>query len=102
MSARPRLVTLLAAFNMALGSLSLVCCFPAGLGFLSSNNPAEFGGAASYLSKAAPGFQSVELGLIGATWALSFLLIVAGVGLWRMKPWARWLCIAYCLAIVLV
>ncbi|HMC66536.1 MAG TPA: hypothetical protein VKI65_16495 [Gemmataceae bacterium] len=103
---RPTVVLVMAILNFVFGGLGFFWVICAGLGLLvvvslAKNAPPPPGGGRNPLADLSEMFNSIP-GFIPYTIIASILglivdivLIVAGIGLLKMKPWARWTCVAY-------
>jgi hypothetical protein len=110
---RPTAVLVIAIFNFILGGLGLIgsVCGGGGIALLaalgSQAGPAGPPGQPNPFAEMAgmynsiPGFIPYTLvtTLLGSVFCI--LLLVAGIGLLGMKPWARWICIIYAIYTIL-
>src|SRR5262249_3085154 len=95
---RPTVVMVVAILNIIYGSFGLLClfCQGAGLGIMAAMSGAGpgplgmMGGMIPFLEKEAPGYLAFSIGYIVLGLILTVDLILAGIGLLRMRTWARW------------
>jgi hypothetical protein len=101
---RPTAVLVMAILNFIWGGLSIICFSCIAAGFLMLNSmlkslPTSAGGGGTLqvvpYSDVIPGYLAYMIAhtIIGVVMAI--LLIVAGIGLLNMQPWARWCCLVY-------
>ena len=55
----------------------------------------------AYLEMRLPGYTVIEFGYAALPLLFAVLMVVAGIGLLIMKPWARWLSVALALVVIL-
>ena len=100
MGPRPPAVLVMAILNIVFGSLGVACSLISGAAVLLLYHvPARQGdyvrGLYDHLEKVIPGYTVITISRLFILLALAVLLVVAGVGLLRIKRWARWSSIAY-------
>lgn len=108
---RPTVILVMAILSIIFGSIwVLLGLCTAAQPFLLYNFPLrQPGGQTTYpyrelyevLQREVPAYRAVEITHIAMGLALAILLIVSGVGLLRMRNWARWTAIFYGAATVL-
>jgi hypothetical protein len=106
---RPVGVTVFAILNLIFGGLGLVCnlcnvvAAPA-LESLQVNQDPDNAATnmEKHLQANVPGYVAFEWTQLGLNLLLSALLVIAGIGLLRMSPAGRWLCIVICVIEILV
>lgn len=108
---RPTVVLVMAILNMVFGSLGLACylCFGVGLAALlglMSSMPAKDKAAltdmVSSMDDALPSYKYVMIGTLVLSLLMTSWLIVCGIGLLGMKPWARWGSVFYAIATIVI
>jgi len=103
---RPVAVLVMAILNFVFGGLGLLCLTCGAIGFLAAASllksiPAPSGGGPNPAAEITGMFDSIPgyipymitTTILGVVMAI--VLIVAGVGLLNMRPWARWTCVVY-------
>ena len=112
---RPTSVLVIAIFHFIFGGFGLIGAL-AGLvigilmiaqpkppaGFVVASNPPTFADQTMYMVSNVPFWKEASLGFAVLGLALSIILLVAGIGLLSMKPWARFLSIGYAAASILL
>lgn len=89
---RPTSVTVFGILNIVFGALALICT-PFSLAFLFVPNPAmETPAMAAFAN---PAYRAWTLAMGVAGMGVSVLLIVAGIGLLKCRPWGRKISIGY-------
>src|SRR5262249_8465194 len=108
---RPTVVTVMAILNFIFGGIWLVMLACSGLILLVASSlvgslprmpnapdPTE---QMTVMYERIPGFVAFTVVSLTLGVVVCLLLIVSGVGLLKMRPWGRWLCVAYaCLSIL--
>jgi hypothetical protein len=101
---RPRVVLVLGILNIVFGVLGLLCGTCLGLLLLGAFGAAGAVGPpgvnmmedmSAFLSREIPGYDFIYIGHYLLELVLAVVLIVLGIGLLRMRRWARPACIAY-------
>jgi len=113
---RPTVLTVMGILNIVFGSLGLVCDLCMGLGILlvvgapggggafqGRDNPfAEIGKQLAVVQGEVPYHTAVQVGQVVVGFFTSILLLVAGIGLLKIRNWGRMLSIAYSVVAILV
>jgi hypothetical protein len=110
---RPTVVVVFAILNMVLGGLGMLCylCGGLALAFAMSIPMPGPGGAPGpnileemfdFMEKELPGYTAYTIATTVIGLLLSIVLIVSGIGLLGMRRWARWLCIFFSVAVVII
>jgi hypothetical protein len=104
---RPPLILVMAILNFVMGGLTLLCglCAAGGnalVAAMGTNNQMGIGDMTTYMDKEVPGWQVIEVGRGLLLILLAVILIVAGIGLLKMQTWARWVCVFYAVASILL
>jgi hypothetical protein len=102
---RPTAVLVMAILNLIFGSMGFFCYLCAGGSLLfmftvKIPNPPGMGTGGMYDGllenlKSIPGYWPITITTLSLNLALAIALVIAGIGLLRMKPWARWTCVVY-------
>lgn len=100
----PAMIRVIAISHLVFGGFSLPCSLC--VSWLAIFNPALSGGHGEQLQRAflkqhIPGYESMFAGLALSSFALSTLLIPAGLGLLALKPWGRWTTVCFALGMLL-
>src|SRR5262249_28225703 len=98
---RPASVLVMAILNMVFGGWYLLgmLCSGASLALAFAVSPSPAGamnptaGMIEFMEREVPGYTVLMVGHTAATLLLATWLIVCGVGLLGLKPWARWGCV---------
>jgi len=114
---RPTVILVMAILNFVFGGLFIVCGLCGILGTLltgamfkgmagaskgaSGGGPDPFGEMSKMFDQI-PGYYPVQIGTMLLMIVLNIVLIVAGVGLLKMQPWARWTSVGYGAATILL
>jgi hypothetical protein len=108
---RPTAVTVIAIINFVLGGLALLNLLCGGLAlallaWMAGNMPVPAGQPNPFkemegLFKSIPGFIPTVIAKTSLDLVLAIVLIVAGVGLLRMRRWARTACLIYAAVTIL-
>jgi hypothetical protein len=100
---RPTAVLVIAILNMVWGAFGLMGLVCGGLSLLLVRmNPQLAGGNAGIQDFDIPGYVPFAIVSAALSLVLAFVLISAGIGLLRMRPWARWCSLAYAVANILI
>jgi len=108
---RPTVLLVMAILNFVFGGLFIICglcgmgsvLFTGALfkgmssatkGTTGPGQPDVFG-EMSRVFDTIPGYYPVQIGSMLLLIVLNIVLVVAGIGLLQMKPWARWLSVGY-------
>ena len=107
---RPTIILVIAILSIVFGSLSLFFSLCGALvPLILYNLPIpQPGGGTSYpvrelydlLQREVPAYVGVEVGNFALGLALAGLLIISGIGLLRMRSWARWTSVIYGIATI--
>jgi hypothetical protein len=99
---RPVGVTVFAILNLVFGGLGLTCnlCNIVFTPVLQHMQAQQGGGNETremekHLAAKVPGFKVIAWVQVGLSLLLSSILVIAGIGLLRMNPASRWLCVCY-------
>src|SRR5262249_15105510 len=105
---RPASVLVMAILNMVFGGgyrrgmfgpgASLARAFAMGASPAGAMNPTA--GMIEFMEREVPGYTVLMVGHTAATLLLATWLIVCGVGLLGLKPWARWGCVLWAAVII--
>lgn len=108
---RPTAVLVMAILNMVFGGLGVVCgvCGVAGLMFLLSlptsslmaNVPPQDRAAMASAFAPLEQFKTFMIGNMVLSIIMAVVLVVAGIGLLKMQPWARWASIFYAVVTII-
>jgi len=110
---RPASITVFAILNLVFGGLGLLCsvCGVGGLalGPALQNMQPQAGpnggfdpqGLQKHMEAKVPGYVALQWGQVGLGMVLSLVLVFGGIGLLRMNPSARWICIGYSVVTIL-
>ncbi len=112
---RPTSVLVIAIFHFIIGGFGLIAgLFGVGFGGLAvvqpqpppgfkvTSNPPDMMDTMKYMDANVPGWRVYQLTSAVLGLALSVALLAAGIGLILMKPWARYLSIAYAVGSILL
>jgi hypothetical protein len=89
---RPTSVTVFGVLNLVFGGLGLICT---PLSALVTHMGSQLGGQPGFAYLDDPVFKTYSTVSLGLGAVVSCLLIAAGIGLLKLKPWARTVSIGY-------
>lgn len=104
---RPTLIFVMAILNFVMGGITLLCglCAAGGnalVAAMGTNQQMGVGDMTAHMDKEVPGWQVIEVGRGLLLILLAVILIVAAIGLLKMQTWARWVCVFYAVASILL
>jgi hypothetical protein len=86
----------MAILNMVVGGLLLICDFIATIGLGTAQ-----GRALALMHEHVPGYMAVNVTELLFLFLLAIVIVIAGIGLLLMQPWARWASMCWAISIVL-